>query len=122
MKKRFLVSSIICLGATALRAQESELESLKKALQDQQKIIQSLLKKVEELEKQQASVTNQQAELKQLVQISNTNVSVAATTNLPAAPRWSPTDPIRLPGGLQNYVNVSFDGLFAAGTSTAEDI
>ena len=36
-------------------------------------------------------------------------------------PPWSPTQPIRL-GGAQNYLNLSFDALFAAGGSTASDI
>lgn len=34
---------------------------------------------------------------------------------------WSPTAPIRV-GGAQNYINLSLDGLFSAGTSTAKDI
>jgi len=56
----------------------------------------------------------------------------AATTTdpLPLQPRdragltqkWSPSDPIQLFGAGQKYVNVSFDGLFAVGTSTAGDI
>src|SRR5258705_11124113 len=34
---------------------------------------------------------------------------------------WSPSKPIRI-GTAQNYIGLSFDGLFAAGTSTARDI
>jgi hypothetical protein len=120
MKKIFLVSCLIGLSACALKAQESELETLKKALQEQQKTIQSLLQKVEALEKQQAGVTNEQAQLRKLAQASDTNT--AAIGGSPPARSWSPTDPIRLFGGAQNYINVSFDGLFAAGTSTAKDI
>src|SRR6185295_4194059 len=34
---------------------------------------------------------------------------------------WSPTQPIRV-GSAQNYLNLSFDALVAAGASTANDI
>jgi hypothetical protein len=36
-------------------------------------------------------------------------------------PKWTPTSPITI-GGQRNYINLSFDGLFTAGTSTANDI
>lgn len=35
---------------------------------------------------------------------------------------WSPASPLTLLGGERSYLNVSFDALFAAGTSTADDI
>jgi hypothetical protein len=128
MKKKFLIGCFICMGASALPAQESELETLKKALQEQQKVIQSLLQKVETLEKQQASVTNEQAQLKKLVAVPPTNAPATSSTPAgvgamaPTASAWSPAAPIRMFGGGQNYINVSFDALFAAGTSTAKDI
>ena len=121
MKKLFLVSCLFGLSAGALVAQESELEALKRALREQQKTIESLIKKVETLEQQQAGVTNQQAELKKLVQ-AGTSAAPPGDATLPVKAGWSPADPIRLFGGAQNYMNVSFDGLFAAGTSTAKDI
>ena len=118
MKKIIWIGSLICLGALALPAQESELEALKRALQEQQKIIQSLVQKVELLEKQQAGVTNEQAQLKQLV---TAPPSATGTAPPPPEKSWSPTDPIRI-GSAQNYLGISFDGLFAAGGSTANDI
>src|SRR5262249_20506624 len=47
----------------------------------------------------------------------------SGTTTPPAAApeKWSPTSPIRF-GSAQNYINLSFDALVAAGTSTADDI
>jgi hypothetical protein len=54
----------------------------------------------------------------------------AGTVGAPASPAaavrpevkpWSPADPIRI-GGAQNYLNLSFDALVAAGWSTAEDV
>src|SRR5258705_12281212 len=49
---------------------------------------------------------------------------VTPTAALPApnlAKPWSPAEPIRF-GSAQNYINLSFDALVAAGTSTANDI
>jgi hypothetical protein len=117
----------------AVSAQESELDSLKRQLkensaafqkfiEEQRRVIDAMSNKIEVLERQQAAVTNQQAELKKLVQAPGTNVTGAASAAVTPAAPWSPTQPIRLFGGSQNYLNVSFDGLFAAGTSTADDI
>jgi hypothetical protein len=50
----------------------------------------------------------------------------APSTSPPSAPElkpgWSPASPITLLGGQRNYLNLSFDALFAAGGSTADDI
>jgi hypothetical protein len=55
----------------------------------------------------------------------------ATATNAPSASaaspedvgkKWSPSDPIRLAGGGQSYLNLSLDGLFAVGGSTASDV
>ncbi len=35
---------------------------------------------------------------------------------------WSPADPIRVAGGAQNFLNLSFDGLFVAGWSSEPDV
>ncbi len=120
MEKIYLVSCLIGLSACTLMAQESELETLKKALQEQQKIIQSLLQKVETLEKQQASVTNEQARLKKLAETSNTNLPLVATEP-PSGRSWSPTDPIRIGKG-NTYADLGMIATFAAGSSTARDI
>jgi hypothetical protein len=37
-------------------------------------------------------------------------------------PAWSPTAPMTFFGGQRNYLNLSFDALFAGGGSTADDI
>ncbi len=44
----------------------------------------------------------------------------ASATN--SSPSWSPSDPVRIAGGNKSYLNLSLDGLFAAGGSTASDI
>src|SRR5687768_201398 len=125
MKKRFLVSCLIGLSACALVAQESELDAVKrqlkeatelfqKTMEQQRQVIESLSKKVNALE---AAATNQQSVV---TQAGSTNV-LAPNGTTPLARRWSLADPIRLFGSGQNYINLSFDGLFTAGTSTAKD-
>ena len=127
MKKRFLVS-IVLLSAVVVPAQVSELEALKrqlkettelfqKAFEQQRQIIESLSNKVAVLEAQQGG-TNRIAVATAPPGATN---AVAPDGSAPQK-RWTPSDPIRLLGSAQNYINVSFDGLFAAGTSTAKDI
>ena len=118
MKKIFLIGCLMGLGAVLLPAQESDLEALKRALQEQQKVIQSLLQKVETLEKQQAGVTNEQAELKRLVEAP----PPVTGSPPPMAKAWSPSDPIKVFGGPQNYMNISLDVLFAVGSSTTPNV
>jgi hypothetical protein len=120
MKKIFLVGCLFGLSACALMAQESELEALKKMLQEQQKLIDSLTKKVNALEAQAAG-TNRPDIVTQAVPPGPPTVPLPDASS-PVTRRWSPADPIRLFGSGQNYINLSFDGLFTAGTSTAEDI
>jgi hypothetical protein len=120
--KWFLCGSLSLLLATAVAAQEAndaELlrkqlkdanDKFEKALQEHRQIIDSLNKRIEVLEKNQG--TN----------ATNAAYSSALFTNAPTAiPPWSPAAPLRIGAG-QNYLNLSFDGLFAAGSSTAGDI
>ena len=126
MNKKILVSCLIGLSACALVAQESELDTVKrqlkeatelfqKTMEQQRRVIESLTKKVDALEAQQ--VTNL---------LAGTGAQSAATNlvtlDQPPTRSWSPADPLRLLGSGQNYLNLSFSGLFAAGTSTARDI
>ncbi|HXJ61666.1 MAG TPA: hypothetical protein VNU68_33920 [Verrucomicrobiae bacterium] len=117
-------SSALCLGACALQAQETksldevqkQLQQMKQAfdklMQEQQKKIEELSRQLEELKKGQAAqATNPPAPMVP---------GNAAQAGLEKKP-WSMTDPIRI-GNAQNYLNISFDGLFAVGTSTAKDI
>ncbi len=128
--KKIIIVGLVCWSAAFASAQESDLEVVKrqlkeatesfhKAMEQQRLVIESLTKKVNQLETQQAGVTNQQAELKRLVQAGAP--TSPADPNAPFKTGWSPTDPIRI-GTAQNYLGVSFDGLFAAGSSTASDI
>jgi len=123
-------SSALCLSAMPLRAQETnQLEQLKKQLQEmqqsferiqreQQGQIETLRKQIESLQKQPSA-----PEAAKPKTIETPLPTATPSTTLPAgpAPPWSPAQPIRL-GGAQNNINLSFDGLFAAGTSTAKEV
>jgi hypothetical protein len=135
-------SSALCLSAYALQAQETKsLDDVQKQLQQMQdnfnKVVQEQQKKIEELNRQV-----QDLKKAQVAPPTNAPMS-AATTNAPpgaasatnavgqiagATPPvpekkpWSPSDPIRVLGGSQSYMNISFDGLFAVGTSTTPDV
>jgi hypothetical protein len=130
-------SSALCLSATALQAQETKsLDDVQKQLQQMKenfdKIVQEQQKKIEELNRQLQELKKTQA-----AQPTNAPM-IAVTTNAPpllsvetnalaqAPPsekkRWSPSDPIRIFGGPQSYMNISFDGLFAVGSSSTPDV
>jgi hypothetical protein len=128
-------SSALCLSIVIAQAQETN---------DSEKLNQQLQQMQEQFEKQQREmresfermVREQQAQidaLKRQLEASNTNAppstaqqpTVGATPSTPSevtTNTWRPSDPITLLGGQRNYINLSFDGLFAAGTSTADDI
>jgi hypothetical protein len=95
-------------------------ESFQKALEQHRQIIESLNKKIEVMQQHQAVVTNELGKLPQHA----AQPSAASTNVLAALPerKWQPADPIRLVGNARNYINLSFDALFAAGSSTAEDV
>ena len=93
--------------------QQRELkENFERLLRDQQAQIEALKKQLE------ASKTNAPPSGGPLG-LSNPPAGVAAA-EAPPAP-WSPAQPIRI-GSAQNYINLSFDALVAAGGSTARDI
>ncbi len=127
---------IVGLEATIGLAQDStnDLESVKRQLQEIHNTINQLENKhQEELQSLKKKLEDQQMLLNQLQNRESSSLTTAtnniesATTSTqpvlpaPAAP-WRPTDPIRIAGGGKNYLNISFDGLFAAAASTAPDL
>jgi hypothetical protein len=128
VKTTFLIG-LIGFGAAAGFAQESELEAVRRELKEaqelfrktveqQRRLIESLADKVQALEAKQAPATNRVASTDSAAL---TNAATAATSGL-ARSDWSPADPVRLLGSGRNYLNLSFDGLFAAGSSTAREV
>ncbi len=92
-------------------------ENFERMLREQQKQIEALKKQVEagKTNAPAAAPTNTTAELPP----TPPPLPLAATA--PATPPWSPEQPLRL-GSAQNFINLSFDTLVAAGGSTANDI
>jgi hypothetical protein len=129
------------LGAALLQAQQAgQREQLTRQLQQMQERFDREQREWREaLEKLVRAQQVQLDALKQQLDALKTNVAPAvppptpAATNEPAGaatlaappsaatPRWSPAQPLRL-GNARNYLDLSFDGLIAAGTSTAHDI
>ncbi|HTD88094.1 MAG TPA: hypothetical protein VK850_16085 [Candidatus Binatia bacterium] len=105
MKFRVMIgwSSALWLSAILAQGQETnELQQLRRQLQEIQK-------RLDALERQQSLP------------------AMAPPPGAPAEPAtrptesWTPTQPMRI-GNAQNYINLSFDALMAAGWSTAEDV
>jgi hypothetical protein len=124
MKSRIFLgwSSALCLGAAALQAQETnEIEQLRKQLKEATEMFQ----KSSEQYRQTMDALNRRLEALQPGAAAATNAP-AATVPAPgpeaAKPAWSPAEPIKLFGGQQNFLNISFDALVAAGWSSAEDV
>ncbi len=110
--------------ARSLRDTQDQLRKLERALATQQ---QTLRREIDEL---QTRVREQSAEIDRL---RGAPVAAAAPAPIPAPPTvasappigaagWSPEQPIRLLGGGQAYVNLSFDALADAGWSTKSDV
>src|SRR5438045_8211837 len=118
---------VITFLVSISRAQQTEAEQLRKQLkeatekfdkilEEHRATIQQLNRRLEVLENQSRAATNAAP--------AAANVAVAETAATPVipSPSWSPTNPIRIASAGQNYINLSFDGLFAAGSSMAHDI
>ena len=135
------LSSALCLSAMTLQAQETnEVEQLKKQLQqmqdnfekvhwEQQQQIEALTKKLDDFTKTQtapatAQKTEEQKKLEaQLAaELSNDSATNAALADSALKKPWSPSEPMRVFGSGSSYLNLSLDGLFAAGGSTSTDI
>jgi hypothetical protein len=125
MKARIFLgwSSALCLGAAASQAQETnEIEQLRKQLKEATETFQ----KSSEQYRQTMDALNRRLEALQPGAAAATNAP-ATTVPVPgpeaaAKPAWSPAEPIKLFGGQQSFLNISFDALVAAGWSSAEDV
>ena len=132
-EKSFRVDFALCLSAAIAQAQEtSEVEKLNKQLKQMQENFEKQQREMREsfermLHEQQAQIDG----LKKQLEGSKTNappaiaqppgITTPATAPADMAGPWRPSDPIRI-GNAQTYLNLSLDGLFAAGTSTAKEV
>lgn len=127
MTLRIIATLLVLIFSTfAARAQQTETEQLRKQLkeatekfdkllEEHRATIQQLNRRLEALENQSRVSTNTRPPVANAPE-----VAVTAPT-LPSS-SWSPANPIRIASAGQNYINLSFDGLFSAGSSTAHDI
>src|SRR2546423_1182485 len=127
LRKVLAWSCVLCLSALVARGQdtnqvekiENQLKQLQEKFEKQQHEMRANFERM--LREQQAQIEA----LKKQVEISKTNAPTIAQQPLAnpvsAVPApdlsqpWLPTAPIRIGSG-QNYLNLSFDGLFAVGT------
>jgi len=126
------VSSALCLGAVALPAQETDqLQQLQRQLRQLQetfeKTIQQQRQQIEALQKQIDALQPRAPGAAPAATPPAPPTAVPAASSTPAAPPvpkppWSPAAPIQVLGGQRAYLNLSFDALFAAGGSTADDL
>jgi hypothetical protein len=112
-------------------------EDLQREVRELRALIEELSKKVAAIEKSPAAavapptVTPAPAAAKSAEQLALERALAAelggsaaaepAATPVPP-PSWSPASAVTVAGGGKNYLNLSFDGLFAAGTSTTADV
>lgn len=126
------LASALCLGVFTTSAQEAtsinqiqqlqeQLQRMQRQFEEQQRLFQqqteALRQQLDSLKQQQTTATTEQNRLKQMMETKLSEAPAAV-----ADPPWRPTDPIRLVNRGSAYLNISFDGLFAAGTSTARDM
>ncbi len=127
LSRLVLMGSLLMVGLQA-PAQEAggEVEQLRKQLQEMKSGFESAQQlqreQIEALQKQLDAMQRQQGGGTFNVQHSTSNAQLAVGKGEGVVEgTWKPADPIRV-GKTGSYVDISLDGLFAAGGSTANDI
>lgn len=127
LTRLILIGGLMTAGLQAPAQDAGEVEQLRKQLQEMKAAFEAAQKQqreqIEALQKQLDSVQQQQRVVAGTTNFPQpADIHSAAAQGAPAVAKpWSPADPIRVTGGA-GYVDVSFDGLFAVGGSTADDI
>ncbi|MBI5774777.1 MAG: hypothetical protein HZA89_13660 [Verrucomicrobia bacterium] len=133
LKTIIVLSTALCVSAVGLSAQEAkqmeqlqqQLRQMQEQFEKQQELqrqqIEGLRKQIEALQKNQAAASSEQEKVRQMMERPIAAAPPDTAAGLGKKP-WRPTDPLRVFGGQQSYMNISFDGLFAMGGSTARDI
>jgi len=126
--------SVACLGVSPLAAQQStqqieqlqqQLEQMQrnfeKTVEEQRRQIEVLSRQVEELKRGQPPATNAPPPAPSVAALPGS--PPAAPPSVPAERKpWSPSDPIRVLGGANSYMDISLNGIFAVGTSSTPDV
>ena len=118
MKLNFLkwlcVAGAMSVAACVASAQETnEVEQLRKEMREMRERMRQMEQKLESLEQNPPTAAPPAA-----------NPAIPPATEPATAPAtpWSPSQPLTIARAGSAYMNISFDGLFAAGGSTARDI
>jgi len=137
-----MLSALVLVPLCGIQAQETnEVEQLKRQLRllqenfdrvqrEHKQQIDTLTQKLDELAKRQSAEAEKKKLEQELAAELQKNQPAAATQTAPApgggaqtaTTGWSPSQPITVARAGSAYMNISFDALVAAGTSTANDI
>jgi len=127
-------SSALWLSAISLQAQETNpldpvqkqmkqmQENFERIIKEQQRQIESLGQQVKEMQKGMTNIVPVEAKKTPEPLLPTTGQAEAMPPAGAQTKPWSPSDSIRLAGGQQNFLNISFDALVAGGWSSAEDV
>jgi hypothetical protein len=125
-------ASLVAQDANQVQELKQQLQQLQDAFrkmqQEQLQQIEALQKRLDSLQAPPGPPTNAPAAPVPPVPEPAPGPTPSIGTNAPAASEaemkapWSPTAPITLFGNQRNYLNLSLDGLIAAGTTTASDV
>ena len=130
-----LVSALVLVPPSAVQAQETnQINQLKQQLEEMQETfeksqraqreqIEALTKQLNEVIQQQSAEAERKKLEAQLASDLATN-QPAATEAAPAIEKvpWSPAQPLTVARSGGSYLNMSFDGMFAVGGSSAQDV
>ena len=117
-----VILKIIVLAAAPLKTQAADLDLLQKQVEQLTKMVQELQEQVQQLQNRApAPPTPAGSQASNATDVPDTEPISTPILDDPAA-AWSPSDPIRLIGNKNAYMNISFDGLFAAAASSEPDL
>ena len=129
-----LVSALVLVPHRAVQAQETnQMNQLKRQLEQMQenfeKVQRAQREQIEALTKQlneviqHSTATAEQKKLEaQLALALATNQPAAVVAAATAPSAWSPAQPLTVARSGASYLNMSFDGMFAVGGSSAQDV
>ena len=130
-----MFSALVLVPHCAVRAQETnQLDQLKRQLEqmqasfekvqrEQREQIEALTRQLNQVMQQQTVAGDQQKLESQLAAELASNAPPATASAAAVAPApWSASQPLTLVRGAASYLNLSFDAMFAAGGSTAQDV
>lgn len=144
MKTKLFLGAVVALGLATLQAAaqttnsndeigqlKEQLRRMQQQLEEQQRLfhqqIESLQKRLDSMPSPAPDKAPSPPEkaIDPIDAVMNQKLSQPDPSAFPSvspASTWNPAAPIRLFGNANQYMNVSFDGLMAAGVSTANDV